>query len=191
VLDEGGWEKPIGPAMVQSVALLLCLVLRGGSLHQQEAVRVVWNHLCSQFTVSVAHSFLLLLLLPRVLQDPLHYPHGTKFMAPGPLGQCHPIPDNPDLRRQMLAVARDYEKVGGGRARGGCGVCVKGEGCFWQGMEMKGLWERVRVWGWAAGDTCTTKWALGHRGLWTGQGVGTWPMSHGVRDRAGMPVKGG
>ena len=25
-------------------------------------------------------------------QDPLHYPHGTKFLAPGPLGQCHPIP---------------------------------------------------------------------------------------------------
>jgi hypothetical protein len=30
--------------------------------------------------------------VPAVLQDPLHYPHGTKFLAPGPLGQCHPIP---------------------------------------------------------------------------------------------------
>ncbi len=32
--------------------------------------------------------------LPFV-QDPLHYPHGTKFLAPGPLGQCHPIPGAP------------------------------------------------------------------------------------------------
>ena len=29
-----------------------------------------------------------------LMQDPLHYPHGTKFMAPGPLGQCHPIPND-------------------------------------------------------------------------------------------------
>lgn len=31
-------------------------------------------------------------VLANALQDPLHYPHGTKFLAPGPLGQCHPIP---------------------------------------------------------------------------------------------------
>ena len=30
----------------------------------------------------------------ELMQDPLHYPHGTKFMAPGPLGQCHPLPDD-------------------------------------------------------------------------------------------------
>lgn len=30
----------------------------------------------------------------ELMQDPLHYPHGTKFMAPGPLGQVHPVPDD-------------------------------------------------------------------------------------------------
>jgi hypothetical protein len=29
-----------------------------------------------------------------LMQDPLHYPHGTKWMAPGPLGQVHPLPDD-------------------------------------------------------------------------------------------------
>ena len=37
-------------------------------------------------------------------QDPLHYPHGTKFMAPGPMGQCHPIPDDEAIREDMRRV---------------------------------------------------------------------------------------
>ncbi len=37
----------------------------------------------------------------ELMQDPLHYPHGTKFMAPGPLGQCHPIPDDPSIKVEM------------------------------------------------------------------------------------------
>ena len=40
-----------------------------------------------------------------VMQDPLHYPHGTKFLAPGPLGQCFAIPDSPALRAAMAASA--------------------------------------------------------------------------------------
>lgn len=37
------------------------------------------------------------LSLSLCLQDPLHYPHGTKFLAPGPLGQCHPVPGDSEL----------------------------------------------------------------------------------------------
>jgi hypothetical protein len=48
---------------------------------------------------------------PPGAQDPLHYPHGTKFMAPGPLGQCHPLPDDPALRMEMAKVAQQYAKV--------------------------------------------------------------------------------
>ncbi|BDA41949.1 probable phosphatidylinositol 4-phosphate 5-kinase 8 at N-terminal half [Coccomyxa sp. Obi] len=44
-------------------------------------------------------------------QDPLHYPHNTKFLAPGPLGQCHPIPDSAEVREQMLKHARNYERI--------------------------------------------------------------------------------
>jgi hypothetical protein len=40
-----------------------------------------------------------------VAQDPLHYPHGTKFLAPGPLGQCFALPDDPALRSAMADVA--------------------------------------------------------------------------------------
>lgn len=29
-----------------------------------------------------------------LMQEPLHYPHGTKWMAPGPLGQVHPLPED-------------------------------------------------------------------------------------------------
>lgn len=46
-----------------------------------------------------------------LMQDPLHYPWGTKFMAPGPLGQCHPIPPDPEVINQMRRVAHNYEVV--------------------------------------------------------------------------------
>ncbi|CAL5219290.1 g1095 [Coccomyxa viridis] len=44
-------------------------------------------------------------------QDPLHYPHNTKFLAPGPLGQCHPIPDDPQLKAEMLKHARNHHRI--------------------------------------------------------------------------------
>jgi len=46
-----------------------------------------------------------------LMNDPLHYPHGTKFMAPGPLGQCHPVPDDKALRAEMLQVAHNYAHI--------------------------------------------------------------------------------
>lgn len=48
---------------------------------------------------------------PARPQDPLHYPHGTKFLAPGPLGQCHSIPDSPALKGAMLAAARLHARI--------------------------------------------------------------------------------
>ena len=33
------------------------------------------------------------------------------FMCAGPMGQCHPIPDSPALREQMLRAARNYQRV--------------------------------------------------------------------------------
>eukprot|EP00798_Chlamydomonas_sp_ICE-L_P018651 gene18651-25167_t len=46
-----------------------------------------------------------------VMQDPLHYPFGTKYMCPGPLGQCHPIPNDQSLRMQMLRIAQNYSRI--------------------------------------------------------------------------------
>jgi len=47
----------------------------------------------------------------EVMQDPLHYPHGTKWMAPGPLGQCHPLPDDDNIKLEMMRVARNHKHV--------------------------------------------------------------------------------
>lgn len=47
----------------------------------------------------------------EVMQDPLHYPHGTKWMAPGPLGQCHPLPDDENIKLEMMRVARNHKHV--------------------------------------------------------------------------------
>ncbi|KAG2495216.1 hypothetical protein HYH03_006822 [Edaphochlamys debaryana] len=47
----------------------------------------------------------------QLMQDPLHYPHGTKFMAPGPLGLCHPIPDDPSIRMEMRKVAQNFAAI--------------------------------------------------------------------------------
>ena len=46
-----------------------------------------------------------------LLQDPIHYPHGTKFMAPGPMGQCYPLPDNPEVQAVMLRTAENHRKI--------------------------------------------------------------------------------
>lgn len=45
------------------------------------------------------------------LQDPMHYPHGTKFMAPGPMGQCFPIPDDEGVKHQMIITAENQRKI--------------------------------------------------------------------------------
>lgn len=45
------------------------------------------------------------------MQDPLHYPHGTKFMAPGPMGQCFPVPDDDAIKQQMMTTAENAEKI--------------------------------------------------------------------------------
>ncbi|KXZ49183.1 hypothetical protein GPECTOR_22g773 [Gonium pectorale] len=47
----------------------------------------------------------------NLMQDPLHYPHSTKFMAPGPLGLCHPVPNDPSLRAEMSRVAHNYAAI--------------------------------------------------------------------------------
>eukprot|EP00873_Tetraselmis_striata_P037018 jgi/Tetstr1/457282/TSEL_043887.t1 len=44
-------------------------------------------------------------------QDPLHYPHGTSFLAPGPMGQTHPIPDDPQLKESMMKNARNHQRI--------------------------------------------------------------------------------
>ena len=41
----------------------------------------------------------------------MHYPHGTKFMAPGPMGQCFPIPDDEGIKRQMITTAENQRKI--------------------------------------------------------------------------------
>lgn len=46
-----------------------------------------------------------------LMQDPIHYPHGTKFMAPGPMGQCFPLPDDPYVRENMRVNARNHQRI--------------------------------------------------------------------------------
>lgn len=46
-----------------------------------------------------------------VMQDPLHYPHGTTFLAPGPMGQCHPIPNDSNLKESMLRAAHNHQRI--------------------------------------------------------------------------------
>lgn len=45
------------------------------------------------------------------MQDPVHYPHGTKFMAPGPMGQCFPVPDDEGIKHQMITTAENQQKI--------------------------------------------------------------------------------
>ena len=46
-----------------------------------------------------------------VMQDPIHYPHGSAFLAPGPLGLCHPVPDDARLKRAMTSAAVEHKKI--------------------------------------------------------------------------------
>eukprot|EP00803_Ostreobium_quekettii_P009913 evm.model.scf_942EXC.5 EVM.evm.TU.scf_942EXC.5 scf_942EXC:31247-37403(+) len=46
-----------------------------------------------------------------LMQDPLHYPFGTKFLAPGPAGQCFPVPDDEKLQKAMIRHAQNYERI--------------------------------------------------------------------------------
>jgi hypothetical protein len=48
------------------------------------------------------------------MQDPLHYPHGTAFLAPGPLGQCHGVPAEPALRAGMARAAANHARIWNG-----------------------------------------------------------------------------
>ena len=45
------------------------------------------------------------------VQDPLFYPHGTKWMAPGPVGQTYSLPDDEGLKKHLTKVAENYHKV--------------------------------------------------------------------------------
>lgn len=45
------------------------------------------------------------------MQDPLDYPLGTKFLAPGPAGQLHPVPENPALRSEMRAAGDVWQRI--------------------------------------------------------------------------------
>lgn len=67
----------------------------------------------------------------EVMQDPLHYPHGTKWMAPGPLGQVHPLPDDENIKLEMMRVARNhkhiYDMYNFGELAGERALCVFGE----------------------------------------------------------------
>ena len=46
-----------------------------------------------------------------LMQDPLHYPFGTKWMAPGPLGQCFRLPDDEATLEAMDAAAHNHELI--------------------------------------------------------------------------------
>lgn len=46
-----------------------------------------------------------------VMQDPLHYPHGTGFLAPGPMGQCYPLPKDPKLLEAMKLAAANHQRI--------------------------------------------------------------------------------
>ena len=47
----------------------------------------------------------------KAMQHPLHYPHGTLFMAPGPAGQTAAIPNDKGLKRLMLREFHNYNVV--------------------------------------------------------------------------------
>ena len=46
-----------------------------------------------------------------VSQDPLYYPHDTKWMAPGPVGQTFALPDDAKLKAHLKGVADNYYKI--------------------------------------------------------------------------------
>jgi hypothetical protein len=46
-----------------------------------------------------------------LMQDPLHYPHGTKFAAPGPLGQCFALPEDEGTLSALDDAAHNTELI--------------------------------------------------------------------------------
>jgi len=44
-------------------------------------------------------------------QDPLHYPHGTGYLMPGPAGNAHAVPENPTLRKQLETAAANHFNI--------------------------------------------------------------------------------
>eukprot|EP01024_Parvocaulis_polyphysoides_P074653 TRINITY_DN962_c1_g1_i1.p1 TRINITY_DN962_c1_g1~~TRINITY_DN962_c1_g1_i1.p1 ORF type:complete len:420 (+),score=62.65 TRINITY_DN962_c1_g1_i1:188-1447(+) len=47
----------------------------------------------------------------NTMQHPLHYPHNTGFMAPGPMGQAHPLPEDPAVRQQLFNHAVNFTRI--------------------------------------------------------------------------------
>ena len=45
------------------------------------------------------------------MQHPLHYPHNTGFLMPGPAGQCFPLPDDTHVKRAMAVAAHNQEVI--------------------------------------------------------------------------------
>ncbi|KAI8105680.1 hypothetical protein M9434_000262 [Picochlorum sp. BPE23] len=46
-----------------------------------------------------------------LMQDPVHYPHGSAFLAPGPLGLCHSIPNDSKLKNAMSKAAAVQQHI--------------------------------------------------------------------------------
>merc|ERR1711998_753875 len=47
----------------------------------------------------------------KTMQDPLHYPFGTMFLAPGPVAQVIPIPDDNALKNEMRRAQNLWRSV--------------------------------------------------------------------------------
>lgn len=47
----------------------------------------------------------------KTLQDPLHYPYGTMFTAPGPASQIFPLPDDDSVKDEMIRVANLWRSI--------------------------------------------------------------------------------
>jgi len=46
-------------------------------------------------------------------QNPILYPFNTKFLAPGPTGQCFSIPNESFILREMTKISRNYNYIYG------------------------------------------------------------------------------
>lgn len=47
----------------------------------------------------------------RTLQDPLHYPYGTIFLAPGPISQLFPLPDDDGIKHDMRKAQNLWRNI--------------------------------------------------------------------------------
>lgn len=45
------------------------------------------------------------------IQDPTHYLLETKFMAPGPIGQCYSLPNDLRLIKELKKIAINYDYI--------------------------------------------------------------------------------